>query len=537
MSQKIATGAEGVTVTVQDGVATVTLKMSGRVNKINAEYGELLSAGFEAAMGVEGLVGVIIASGHKDFCAGADLDVIYQVRDPARIYKVVQQLNALYRRIETAGVPVVAALTGSALGGGYELALACHHRVALNHPRIQLGLPEVSLGVIPGAGGTQRLPYVVGLQAALEHIGQGAILRAPKALSAGFVDALAEDVEALQAEAVAWIHANPKAKQPWDSRRPFPGGVQPNTDAARQLFVGAAAFLFKKTAGAFPAAEVALKVIREGTALQFDRALEVEARAFSRIATSDQAKDMIRTLFFHRTAVEKQEGLPQVPEHGVSKVLVLGAGMMGGGLAFVCAKAGFQVVVKDIAQAGLDRAISHCQAQAAKQRHLGKAQQQELLDRVTFTLDYAEAKGADLVIEAVVENLKVKHQVIREVEPLLAEGAIFASNTSAIPITLLAEAAEDKARFIGMHFFSPVEKMPLLEIIQPQATSEATLARTLAFGRAIKKPCIVVNDGYAFYTTRLFAAYILEGVQLLAEGHDPVLIEGLPRPPAWSSCP
>ncbi|MCB9746694.1 MAG: enoyl-CoA hydratase/isomerase family protein [Alphaproteobacteria bacterium] len=524
-TQSIPTGADGVTVDVSEGIATLTLAMPGKVNKINPTYGALLNAGLDAALGLDGLKGIILASGHKDFCVGADLDVIYATRDAAAILQTVSQLNALYRRLETCGVPVVAALTGSALGGGYELALSCHHRIALNDPRIQLGLPEVSLGVIPGAGGTQRLPRLIGLQPALELIGQGKIVRAPKALGAGLVDALAEDRDALMEMARAWIAANPRAKQPWDQGGKLPGGVQPGSEMARQLFVGASAFLFKKTAGAFPAAEAALKAIQHGTKLSFERGLEVESRAFAHLATSDQAKDMIRTLFFHRTAVEKQVGLPHVDDAGVSKVTILGAGMMGGGLGFVCAKAGYEVVVKDIAQAALDAGRAHCQKEAGKLRHLSADERATILGRITFTLDAEPVRGSDLVIEAVVENLKVKHQVIREIEPLLAEGAIFASNTSAIPITRLAEASQAKDRFIGMHFFSPVEKMPLLEIIQPEATSEDTLARSLAFGRRIKKTCIVVNDGYAFYTTRLFAAYILEGVQLVAEGHDPVLVE------------
>ena len=509
------------------GIVTLTLTLPGRVNTIGLAFAEAFPTAVEQALAVEGLRGVILASGHKDFCVGADIELMFEERDPARIHALCTQLNAVYRRLETAGVPVVAALTGSALGGGYELALACHHRIALDSPRIQLGLPEVMLGVIPGGGGTQRLPYLVGLQAALEHIGGATPVRPAKAKKLGMVDALAPDREALFAAARAWIQANPKPQQPWDQKRwTWPGGVRPNTPGAMQLLVGASAFLYKKTAGAFPAAEGALSAIADGTRLSFDRGVEVETRIFARLATSDGAKDMMRTLWFHRTAAEK---LGVGLEHGMSKVTILGAGMMGAGLAFVSAKAGFEVVLKDISETALEAAQQHLDQQAGKLRHLSPEQRAELLDRITLTTEDEPVRGSDLLIEAVVEKVSVKHQVNRALEPLLAPGGIWASNTSAIPIALLAESSSAPERFIGLHFFSPVEKMPLLEVIQPPACNDETLNRCLAFGKAIKKTNIVVNDGYGFFTTRLFAAYLLEGVQLLAEGHDPVLIEHAAR--------
>ncbi|MEM9455235.1 MAG: 3-hydroxyacyl-CoA dehydrogenase NAD-binding domain-containing protein [Myxococcota bacterium] len=287
--------------------------------------------------------------------------------------------------------------------------------------------------------------------------------------------------------------------------------------------------LYKKTAGAFPAAEAALSVVQEGCAITFDRALEVEMRAFAHIATSDQAKDMIRTIWYHRTAAEKHEGLPTAAEHGFSKVAILGAGMMGAGLAFITAKAGMQVVLKDIDQASLDRGLAHVDAQVGKQRHLSDEAKTQLRGRVTGTLSVGDLAGCDLVIEAVFENLELKHMVTKETEPVLAEGGIWASNTSAIPIADLAKASAAPDRFIGLHFFSPVEKMQLLEIITPEATSPGTLGRCLAFSRAIGKLPIVVGDGYGFYTTRVFSAYILEGAQLVAEGHDPATIEWAAR--------
>jgi 3-hydroxyacyl-CoA dehydrogenase/enoyl-CoA hydratase/3-hydroxybutyryl-CoA epimerase len=513
------------------GVATITMAMPGRANKVNADFGAGLQDALATALAFEGLKGIIVASGHADFCVGADLDFVYRQRDAKALEEMVGQMNLLYRKLETCGVPVVAALTGSALGGGYELALACHHRVALDSPRVQLGLPEVTLGVIPGAGGTQRLPRLIGLQASLELIAQGKILRAAQAKKAGLVDALAATPEALREAALAWIAANPKAKQPWDrGALPWPGGLQPNTDGSRQLFMAAAAMLTQKTAGAYRAPEAAVRAVHDGSLVDFDTALKVESALFAERVVSDQAKDMIRTFWYHRTAVEKQKGLPRVEDPGIRKIGILGAGMMGAGIAFVSAQRGYEVVLKDVKQASLDAAAEHCKKQVAeKAKHLSAEEKEALLGRIRTTLDVGDLQGCDLVIEAVFENLDLKHRVTRETEPLLSAGGVWASNTSAIPITDLAEASANKENFIGLHFFSPVEAMPLVEVIVAKTTSEKTLARALAYVRSIKKTAIVVNDGYGFYTTRLFSAYIMEAAQLVAQGHDPVLVEWAAR--------
>lgn len=510
-------------------VATLTLEMEGRANKINAVFGTGLQEGLEWALGQEGLTGIILATAHKDFCVGADLDVLYKERNPAVIFEGCRALQALFRQIETCGVPVVCALTGSALGGGYELALSCHHRIALNSPKVQVGLPEVLLGVIPGAGGTQRLPRMLGYQVALEHILQGKIVRAPRALKVGMVDALAESPEALDAAARDWIRSNRSAKNPWDRANyefPAPG---PGSDDARNMLVVACAMLTKKTGGVMPSPKTAIEAVQEGSGLQFDRALEVEARHFTKLAVGDCAKDMIRTFFFHRSAVEKHEGLPSLKDSGVERVAILGAGMMGAGLAFLFAKAGCRVVLKDIQQQGLDAGMEHCRTQVGKLRHLSPEEKDTLLGRIHPSLELEDLRGCDLVIEAVFEDLALKHRVVREVEPLLSETSLFASNTSAIPIADLAAASSRPANFIGLHFFSPVEKMPLLEIITPEATSEDTLGRCLALAKRIKKLPIVVNDGYGFYTTRTFSSYIIEGAQMVAEGHDPLLVEHAAR--------
>lgn len=512
------------------GVATVQLDMAGSANKINAMFGQGLRDAWTWLDGLDGLKGVILGTAKKNFCVGADIDAMFAERDVNAVHQSVQQLNTLFRAIETYKVPVVCALTGSAIGGGYELALACHHRIALNSPKLQVGLPEVMLGLIPGAGGTQRLPRLIGLQAALERILGGKLERAPKALKVGMVDALAESPEAVYEQAVAWIASNPKAKQPWDRKGfEWPGGVTPGTLQATQITMGASAMLYKKTAGAVRSVEVALQAVEDGGRLTIDGALAVEARAFAKLAVSDQAKDMLRTMWFHRTAAERAEGLPQ-QDHGFTKVGILGAGMMGAGLAWLSAKNGLEVVLKDIADEALDGAKKHCEGLTNKAlKHKSAEERAALMGRIRFTLEQPDLAGCDLIIEAVVEDDQVKAMVTKDTEPLLAEGYVFASNTSAIPIDRLAKASAKPAQFVGLHFFSPVEKMPLLEIIAGEATSEETLGRCVNFALAIGKLPIVVGDGYGFYTSRTFGKYLMEAVQLVAEGHDPVLLEWAAR--------
>lgn len=507
------------------GVATLWMQMAGKANKVNPAFGEGFRAALDEVFALDGLRGVILASGHKDFSVGADLDFIYATRDAAALTAQVAELHAVLRRLETSGKPVVAAITGSALGGGYELCLACHHRVALADGRIKLGLPEVSLGVIPGGGGTQRLPRIVGIQPALEMIAQGQMISPDKAKQKGFVDALAPDVEGVFAAARAFIAANPKARQPWDDPKfRFPGG-HPQGPAGQQVFYGGAAMLVQKTAGVFEAPKAAVQAVYEGTMLDFESSLAVEARYFAALVVSDQAKDMIRTFWYHKNAVDKQTGLPQIADARIHKIGILGAGMMGAGIAFISAKAGYDVVLKDVKQDALDRGLAHVEAEIGKLRHLDADQKGALRGRIKGTIALDDLRGCDLIIEAVFEDIDLKHRVIAETEALLGEDAIFASNTSALPISDLAKASKRPANFIGLHYFSPVEKMPLLEVIRGEQTSDEALARSLAYARAIKKTAIVVGDGYGFYTTRFFSAYILEGAQLVAEGHDPVLVE------------
>ncbi|TNF37302.1 MAG: 3-hydroxyacyl-CoA dehydrogenase [Deltaproteobacteria bacterium] len=513
-----------------DGIATLSLAMAGGVNKVDETFARGLDAAVDWAKAQEGLVGVVLTSAHKNFCVGADIDGLVPLRDPEETLTWVAGLNAVFRKLETMGVPVACALVGSALGGGYEVALCAHHRVALDSPKVQIGLPEVSLGVIPGAGGTQRLPRLVGIQKALEHITLGQPVRAAKAHKLGMVEALAPTREAVVAAARQWVLDHPKhVKQPWDGKGFVFPAPAPDSEDARNIFMAATAMIAKKTAGTMPQVEAVVSAMQEGVPLVFDRALEVENRHFVRCAVSPQSKDMIRTFWYFRNAAMKAEGLPLVQDHGFRKVGILGAGMMGAGLAFICAQKGLEVVLKDIDDEQLLLGRAHCEQEAKQRKHLDAAAQQALLDRIRFTLDVADLAGCDLVIEAVVENDAVKHAVTREIEPLLAEGGVWASNTSAIPITHLATASAHPDRFVGLHFFSPVEKMPLLEIIRGEQTRDETLGRAVRFALALGKLPVLVNDGYGFFTSRVFATYLMEAVQMVAEGHDPVLVEWAAR--------
>jgi 3-hydroxyacyl-CoA dehydrogenase / enoyl-CoA hydratase / 3-hydroxybutyryl-CoA epimerase len=512
------------------GIGTLWLQGAAGVNKIDHAFGQALIDQVAALASVEGLVGVVVATPYRDWCVGADLTFLYGERDPGHLLEGVLALTRSYRALETLGVPVVAALTGSALGGGFELALACHHRVALDSGRVKLGLPEVSLGVIPGAGGTQRLPRLIGFQAALELITQGRVLPAPAAKAKGLVDDLQASPEAVMQAARDWILAHPGHRAPWDRKGFTWPAPAPDSADARNLFMAGSAMLYKRTAGAYPAAEAAFTAAQEGARLSFERALELEARIFVKLATSDGAKDMIRTFFFHKNAADKLESLPRSEAPDFAKIAVLGAGMMGAGLAWICARAGYEVVLKDIGQPALDRGMAHVGKQASKlARKKGQAEVDVILARIIPSLELEDLRGTDLVIEAVFEDIDLKHRVIREVEPLLAPGGVFASNTSALPITDLAVASSAPERFIGLHFFSPVEVMPLLEVIQGVGIDPDTVGRCLNFARRIRKTPIVVGDGFGFYTTRVFAAYILEGAQLVAEGHEPALIEWAAR--------
>ncbi|HEU5428908.1 MAG TPA: 3-hydroxyacyl-CoA dehydrogenase NAD-binding domain-containing protein [Actinocrinis sp.] len=521
-----------------EDIVTLTIDQDGPVN--------VMGAGFRADFGTvvqrleaerDSIRGVIVTSAKKTFFAGADLRELVRITkaDAAAFAREVESVKSLQRRLERLGRPVVAAVNGSALGGGLEIALACHHRVVLDRDDVRLGFPEVTLGLIPGAGGVVRTVRLMGVQAALPLIAEGKQLRPAAALKAGWADELASDLDDLLAKARAWVLANPDAKQPWDAK---PGAVgvkdlKPMDPNSYSLLAAATGALRKETHGTMPAPEKALAVIVEGALLDFDTALEVEGRYFTELATGQIAKNLIGTFFFQLNEIKAGGSRPSGQErHRTAKVAVLGAGMMGAGIAQVTAVAGIEVVLKDVsaeaAEKGKATVAKQLDAQVARGR-LTEEQRDAVLSRITTTAGYADLDGCDLVIEAVFENRSVKNEVNAAAEAAARPDAVIASNTSTLPITGLAEAVADQGRFIGLHFFSPVPKMKLVEIIRGAKTSDATLARAYDYVLQIGKTPIVVNDSRGFYTSRTFGTYISEGVRLLAEGVHPALIENVAK--------
>ncbi|MBX3061165.1 MAG: enoyl-CoA hydratase/isomerase family protein, partial [Anaerolineae bacterium] len=432
------------------------------------------------------------------------------------------------RQLETLGKPVVAALNGTAVGGGFELALACHHRVALDDPTIKFGFPEVTLGLLPGGGGVVRLTRMIGLQNSFPFLMEGKQVKPQEAKTAGLIDDLATDVDELMAKARAWIAAHPKAQQPWDQPGyKMPGGNAQNPKVVQMLAI-APAMLRKQTYGNYPAPEAIMRTAVLGSTLTFEAASRLESRAFAEVATSKVARNMTTAFWFQLNEINKGASRPDLPPTETHKVGVLGAGMMGHGIAYVTAWAGMAVVLKDVTPEKAEEGKAKIAALAQKRVGRGQmtaVEKQALLDRIHATGDAADLQGCDLVIEAVFEDRELKARVTAEAEAQLAETAVFASNTSTLPITGLAQKSVRPSRFIGLHFFSPVERMKLVEIIVGKETNDETLAKAFDYVLKIRKTPIVVNDSRGFYTSRVFGTYVNEGMALLAEGQHPRAIE------------
>ena len=513
-----------------DGIATLVLDMPGR--SMNVLNDELTTPFGEAISKIEGdaaIKGVIITSGKKEFLAGADIEKVYAMTDPKEAFEMAEAYKAFLRRLEKCGRPVVAALNGTALGGGLELALACHYRVAIDDPKAKFGLPEVKLGLLPGGGGTQRLPRLIGMQAALQPMLEGKEFKPAEAKMAGFINELAKDKEDMLAKAKAWAMANPKAVQPWDDKKfKFPGGDS-KSPAMVQLLAIAPSMAHAKTQENYPAADNILSCVYEGGVVDFETGCRIESRYFAELVVSQVSKNMIGTLWFQLNAINKGKSRPEgYPRSTVKKLGVLGAGMMGAGIAYVSAKVGIDVVLLDTTQEAADKGKAYSTNLLDKQVKKGRmtvGSRDEFLARITATTDFALMEGCDLVIEAVFEDRGIKAEVTKKTEAVLAASATFASNTSTLPITGLATASVRPKQFIGLHFFSPVDKMPLVEIIMGAETSPETLAKGFDYVQQIKKTPIVVNDSRGFYTSRVFATYIMEGASLLLEGQHPRSIE------------
>ncbi|MCA9927239.1 MAG: enoyl-CoA hydratase/isomerase family protein [Anaerolineales bacterium] len=513
-----------------DNIVTLTMDMHGRsANVINDEFGAALQNVLAKLQSEAELTGVILTSAKKTFMAGGDLDWLFQSEDAAGIFHSAEHLKGGLRRLETLGKPVVAAINGTALGGGLEVALACHYRIAIDNPRIKLGFPEVTLGLLPGGGGVTRLPRMIGLQNAFPFLTEGKQVNPQEAKAAGIIDDLAADMDEMMAKAHAWIAANPAAKQPWDqSGFRIPGGDPKHPRVAQMLSV-APAMLKKQTYGNYPAPEAILSAMVEGTAVDFDTASRIESRYFTQLVTGQVAKNMINAFWYQLNQINAGSSRPAgVPPQITKKVGVLGAGMMGHGIAYVSAYAGMDVVLKDVTPEKAAAGKANAAAILAKRVARGKLstdKQTEILNRIQPTADAADLQGCDLIIEAVFEDRALKAKVTAEAEAQIRETAVFASNTSTLPITGLAAASARPANFVGLHFFSPVHKMKLVEIIRGQETSPETLAKAFDYVLQIRKTPIVVNDSRGFYTSRVFSTYVQEGMAMLGEGQHPRAIE------------
>lgn len=514
-----------------EGIVTLTMDLPGRpANVINQTFAEALATVLSRLEQEKNqIAGVILTSAKSTFLVGADLEELLALRDPVEAFRRVEQFKTLLRRLETLGRPVVAAINGTALGGGMELALACHRRIVCDDPSIRLGFPEVTLGLIPGGGGITRLVRLLGLEAAHPYLIEGRQVSPREALKAGLVHELAESFQILLDKARVWIHAQPDAGQPWD--RPdyrMPGG-DPRHPRLFPLLAAAPAMLRKQTWGNYPAPAAILSAALEGALVTFDTASRIESRYFVRVATGQVAKNMIQTFWFQLHEINKSgRRPPRVPLTDTKRVGVLGAGLMGHGIAYVTALAGMEVVLKDLtrekAEAGKAR-IAKLLDERVTQGRLTPEEKQTVLDRIQTTDRVADLAGCDLVIEAVFEDRDVKAQVIQETEQVLPEDAVFGSNTSTLPITSLAVYAQRPHQFVGIHFFSPVHRMRLVELIRGRQTSDKALAKAFDYVRKIGKTPIVVNDGRGFYTSRVFGTYLNEGLALLAEGQHPRAIE------------
>ncbi|MGB0497632.1 MAG: 3-hydroxyacyl-CoA dehydrogenase NAD-binding domain-containing protein [Rubricella sp.] len=528
-----------------DGIATISWDLPGKsMNVLNEDGIRELDAALDKAIADEAVKGIVLTSAKKDFAGGMDLNVIGKMKyanpeNPAKgVFEGVMALHSVLRKIERnsmdaktnkGGKPVAWASPGTAAGIGMELGLACHRRFVADNPKARFGLPEILVGIFPGAGGTARLVHMMGVMAAAPFLLEGKMMEPKKAKSAGLIDEVVPADELL-ARAKAWVKDATDADivKPWDAKGfKMPGGAAYHP-AGFQTFVGANAMIHGKTKGVYPAAKALLSAAYEMTMVPFDTALRIEARWFTSVLMNPSSEAMIRSLFINKEALEKGANRPEAPDQSVRKLGVLGAGMMGAGIAYVSANAGIDVVLIDRAQDAADKGKSYSEGLLDKGMKRGKVTEEkkaEVLGRITATTDLDALQGCDLIVEAVFEDVGVKAEMTKKVEAIVGEDCIFATNTSTLPITELAKASVRPEQFIGIHFFSPVDKMLLVEIIKGKATGDRAVAKALDFVRQIRKTPIVVNDARFFYANRCIIPYVNEGARMVGEGVEPALVE------------
>jgi len=521
-----------------DGVALVTVDVKDKpMNVITDEFMDDIFEVAEIIATDDSVTGAVVTSGKSSFMAGADLKHLVatfdQRTDAAAVYSWCRKLQQAYRKLETCGKPVAAAINGTALGGGLELALACHYRVVGDHPKTKLGQPEVQIGLMPGAGGTQRLLRLMGIEAALRMNTEGKHIAPKKALEMGFVNDVVEPGREVDA-AKAWVRTTDVRGAAWDEKGfKVPGGAGLMHPKAVQTQTVAAALMQKLTNHNYPAPQAIMSATYEGSVLPMDMALDVESKYFTQLLMDPTARNMTRTLFLNKGAADKLVRRPEgPPKRPVNKLGILGAGMMGAGVAYVSAYAGMQVVLLDMSKENAEKGKDYSRNLLQKRIDRGRMNADkaaDILERITTTDSYDDLVGCELVIEAVFEDVDIKADVTAKTEAVIGDDAIFASNTSTLPITGLARASKCPAQFIGIHFFSPVDKMPLVEIIVGEETDDVAIAQALDYVQQIRKTPIVVNDSRGFYTSRVFGTYSKEGIMMLAEGVNPALIENVAK--------
>lgn len=514
-----------------DGVASIVWNMGDRsMNVMNQASVAAFGEAVHKAIADKAVKGVIVTSAKPDFVAGGDLvSMLEESKDAAKALQNSFKLQKMFRDIEKAGKPFVAAMNGTALGGGYEICLACHRRIVADNPKTLIGLPEATIGLLPGAGGTQRLPRLIGVSKALPMILEGKKVDPRTALGLGMVEEVVAPADLLK-RAKEWILGDGQTGhvKPWDQKG-FRVPEAANTPRGAQVFTAGNAMLRAKTQGNYPNAQYIMSCVYEGMLVDIDTGLKIESRYFVACTQSKEARNMIRSLFFSIGEANKLANRPKnVPTQTYTKIGILGAGMMGAGIAWSASAAGLQVVLLDSTQESADKGKAYSAAlldKRIKSKRGTEADKEKQLGLIKATTSYDDLKGCELIIEAVFEDRAIKADVTRKAEAQIAADAIFASNTSTLPISGLAEASSRPANFIGLHFFSPVDKMPLVEIIRGKQTSDETLARAMDFVKKIRKTPIVVNDSRGFYTSRVFATYVTEGLTMLAEGVHPAIIE------------
>ena len=525
-----------------DGIVELIFDQPGKtVNTMGREYDEAMRAAVAelvAMVADGGVSGVYVRSGKpKQFFAGGDINEMLNMdlnpaaEEKAAMYAGVMATKAPLRQLETLGVPVAVGLNGPALGGGFEIALACHYRVAI--AGIQVGLPEAMIGLMPGAGGVVRMTYLLGMQEAIGLISQGRRLKADKALEKGLLHELADDEADMHANAKAWIKANAGAVQPWDQKGYIIPGGGPDEVANQGLIFFGPANVMVQTKNLMPAQNAIFSCVVDCARVDFDTAQKIEGRYFLSLLLDQTARNMMTTFFVQMEALNKGANRPDVSERFKCKKLgIIGAGQMGAGIATVAAQKGIQVVLKDISQQNADRGRAYAEAFFTKGISKGKMTEESMhtcMALIQATADYADLAGCDMVIEAVFEDRGIKAAVTTECEAVMASDSVFASNTSALPISELAQASVRAQNFIGMHFFSPAEKMPLVEIVRGKQTSDETLAKAFDLAQQLGKTPIVVNDAPGFFTTRVISKTVTQGAIMLEEGVNPVLIESAAR--------